>query len=629
MKLAPPVLLVAALSGFATALAVRAQEAAPAAREQAPPDVPAGDARIEGRVLQGAQDRPVPGVEVVLYALSADGTPGLRRVRSDANGAFTFDGVSSMANVAYLIGARHRDIPVPGGRVAFAPGQRRATADIRVADLTSDTSGVRLRTQTLRLFREAQGLRIEETFELELPGDEIAYVPPRERRRRAPGLAATLPAGASDFQMPLGVIPEGLVRAGAAQRYFGPFYPGGQELTWSYRVASEEATEQGQRFRFEFTPAVGVETFSVLVPESAGAFDAPGLANAGRVEDGGRTVTRFTAAHPKLPLTFSLLAPPARVDPSAISVREVQIVLHADDAAISVSETHLVAASGDGLLLGTPATPLLRVPIPPGASDVRFGSEAPGLAFAPGPDGAVAVTGSLSPGEVPVQIAYRVPVSPAGARLARSFGAPVALLRIFVADTGRLLPASPRLHRTKPVRTEDLNYLGLEAFDVEAGEEVNVALDPLPPRGGASPALARGLAALGGLALLAWVALPFRARAGSTASADAGEPRQAEREAIYQAIRDLDHDFETGKVSADDHARLRESLRLRAAALIRAEASAAARAVSGEMAGASHAPPATPAPADLVRACGQCGAATAPEHRFCPSCGAPLGAPAA
>ena len=616
--------LAALLFGLAAltpcAFAQSAPQPAKGERSEAPPDVPAGDARIVGRVLQGPANAPVRNVEVILYALSLDGTPGLRRTRSGADGSYAFENLSSAGEIAYLIGARHHDIPVPGGRVAFAPGEKRATADIRVADLTSDTSGVHIRAQTLRLYREADGLRVEETFEIDLASEEIAFVPARERRRKRPGLRATLPAGASDFAMPLGVIPDGLERAGATQRYFGPFYPGSQELTWSYRLSGGDPLPDGTRFRFEFTPAEGVETLHVLVPDGTGAFDAPGLANAGAAEDNGRSVVRFTAAHPTGPLTMTLDAPSARVDPKAIALDDVQIVLHADDAAIAVSETHVVAVSGSALLVGTPESPLLRVPIPADASDVRFGSAATGLAFAPDPRGGVAVLGSLAPGRVPVQIAYRVPVGSDGARLSRSFSAPAPLVRVFVADTGRLSPSSPRLHRARPVRTEDLNYLGLEAFDVAAGEEVAIALDPLPARGAASPAVARALALALGLGMLAWVALPFRPRderepASPAADTFASEPARDEREAIYDAIRDLDHDFETAKVSADDHARLRDELRARAAELMGAREPA-----DGGAAQSISAPP---------RACGQCGANAAEEHRFCASCGAPLGAPAA
>ncbi len=584
------------------------------AQDEAPPDVPAGEARIEGRVIRGTANQPVPGVEVVLYALAADGMPGLRRAQSDASGAFAFEKISNTANVAYLVGARYQGIPVPGGRVLFAPGQASATADIRVADLTTDASALRIREQTLRLYREAEGLRVEETFAIENAGASIIYVPAAERAKRAPGLRATLPAGAGNFRMPLGVEPEGLARDGAALRYYGPFYPGAQDFVYSYRLPAGEAVPPGVRFAFEFAPAAAVEAFSVLVPEGVGALDAPGLTQAGSEEDAGRTVTRFAVTRPSAKLALALLAPRARVDASAVSVPEVQIMLHADDAAITVNETHLLHISGEGLLLGTPQSPLLEVPLPADASDVRFGSEASGLEFSPHPDGGVAVLGSVSPGEFPVQLAYRVPVAATGALLTRTFGTRVALLRYFVTDTGRLAPSSERLHRARPVRTEDLSYLALEAFDVAAGEAIALRLEALPPRSAVDPNIAKIAAALAAVGVVAWLLAPaLRSRGDGAIAAPEQEPERNEREAVYDAMRDLDHDFETDKVSSDDHAQLRGDLRARAVALLQAEEGLASAEVREPSA----------------RVCPQCSAVAAPAHRFCASCGAPLEAPAA
>jgi hypothetical protein len=597
---------------------------APALAQDAPPDVPAGEARIVGRVLQGDANRPVPGVEVVLYSLAPDGTPGVRRTQSGAGGEFAFEKVSSTANVAYLVGARHQGIPVPGGRVVFAPGQTSASADIRVADLTRDMSGVRIREHTLRLYREADGLRVEETFAIEQQGAAIAYVPAAERARGKPGLHAQLPRGARDFRMPLGVIPEGLARDESAVRYYGPFYPGMQDLVWAYRLAGGEPSADGMRFTFEVAPAPGAESFAVLVPEGFTGLEAAGLTAQGSFDDGGRRVTRYAAARPAARYALALSAPVARVDPNAVVVHEVQIVLNADDAAIDVNETHVLAVGGDGLVLGTPQSPLLRVPIPANASDIRFGSDARGLEFAENPDGGVDVLGSASPGEIPVQVAYRVPVAEGDARLARRFGTKVALLRVYLADTGRLVPSSPRMHRSRPVRTDDLNYLALEAFDVAAGEEVALALEPLPPRRTASPRAVRTIAALAAVAVVAWLFAPVALRGGAAASVaqPPEDPEHGERAALYQAIRDLDHDFETGKVSADDHAQLGADLRARAAVLLRAE----------ESEGVLREPMGSDPNGSLAaseRVCASCRAPAAPEHRFCPSCGAPLGASAA
>jgi hypothetical protein len=601
----------AALLLLCLASAARAQQGAPHdAPQEAPPDVPAGEARISGRVLLGAESAPVPGVEVVLYALNAEGIPGLRRSTTDAQGRFAFEKLSGAADVAYLVGARYAGIPVPGGRVSFAAGQSEASADIRVSELTSDAGGVRIREQTLRLSREAAGLRVEETFTIENAGARIVYAREAERARAEPGLRATLPEGAADFRMPLGVIPEGLARAGSAVRYYGPFYPGAQDLVYAYRLAPASEDAGGARYALAFTPAQRVEKLVVLVPDGFSAFEAPGLAKRGTEQDAGRSVTRYELAAPRAPLALALSAPPARIYPSAVRVSEARLVLHADDAAISVTETYVLDVRGEGLLLGTEETPLLRVPLPPEASDVQFGAEAPGIEFAPQPGGGVAVLGNVSPGEVPVQLAYRVPVGE-HARLERRFAARVPLLSVYIADTGRLAPRSERLHRAKPLRTDDLSYLVLEAFDVTPGERVAIELDALPPRPGLGVLASRVVSALGAVGIVAFLLVPLLGRASTEPLRLADEPIRNEREAIYDAIGDLDHDFETGKVSEHDHVQLREELRGRAVALLRAEQSG----------GGSSAPSAA---AEAVRACSRCGAAAAAAHRFCAQCGAAL-----
>jgi len=82
--------------------------------------------------------------------------------------------------------------------------------------------------------------------------------------------------------------------------------------------------------------------------------------------------------------------------------------------------------------------------------------------------------------------------------------------------------------------------------------------------------------------------------------------QSVEREAVYRAIEALDEDFETGKLSSDDHARMRAELRAEAVALLQSERSAAA-------------PKPVAAPV-----CPGCGTAVRIADRFCSQCGAPL-----
>jgi len=87
------------------------------------------------------------------------------------------------------------------------------------------------------------------------------------------------------------------------------------------------------------------------------------------------------------------------------------------------------------------------------------------------------------------------------------------------------------------------------------------------------------LIALGiALAAAAFVAAPLFFRARQTPRAGAGggqaslemEDLLAEKETVYAAIQELDFDFKSGKLSAEDHHGLRQRYEERAAVLLKA-----------------------------------------------------------
>ena len=65
----------------------------------AAPDVPAGDAAVIGRLVHPTHPDAVANVDILLYALSSDGSAGLRQGRTDASGQFRFEGVSNAPEV--------------------------------------------------------------------------------------------------------------------------------------------------------------------------------------------------------------------------------------------------------------------------------------------------------------------------------------------------------------------------------------------------------------------------------------------------------------------------------------------------------------------------------------------------
>ena len=113
------------------------------------------------------------------------------------------------------------------------------------------------------------------------------------------------------------------------------------------------------------------------------------------------------------------------------------------------------------------------------------------------------------------------------------------------------------------------------------------------------------------------------------AAAPESEPERLERERrrVIQAIREVDFDRRTGKLSPEDHARLRTSLQAEGADILRAlsalKADAGGRDLDAEIEAAVAAIRATPA---AGRRCAACGDLVSERDRFCPHCGAKLSA---
>ena len=113
-----------------------------------------------------------------------------------------------------------------------------------------------------------------------------------------------------------------------------------------------------------------------------------------------------------------------------------------------------------------------------------------------------------------------------------------------------------------------------------------------------------------GLLSAALLVAPLRGGSLGLEDAEAEElPSLRERESIYAAIHDLEHDHETGKITEADYESMRGELRARAVELLRREREGAA--VVEE----SLAPPRCPSCEAEVRAtdhfCSHCGEALA------------------
>jgi RNA polymerase subunit RPABC4/transcription elongation factor Spt4 len=92
------------------------------------------------------------------------------------------------------------------------------------------------------------------------------------------------------------------------------------------------------------------------------------------------------------------------------------------------------------------------------------------------------------------------------------------------------------------------------------------------------------------------------------------------------ALREIEFDRETGKLSDDDYTFLKQKYTVEALSALRSESADAGPEVEAQVAARVAA---IRAEAEGAPTCSGCGAGVEPGARFCPSCGTPLGRPRA
>lgn len=567
---------------------------------QAPstPDVPGGAGQVEGRIEPADDPAAVANAEVILYSLSADGEPGLRRGKSDAAGGFRFENLDPDPGVVYLVGTRVSGVPF-GARFSFANGETRASVRISVSAPTADASELSAGEAHVILGQGCRDLRVQQVHEVKNPTGQVVFVPPEERAGATAPLELTLPEGASAIETPLGNT-EGFERVGRTLRYWGPIYAGGQRVEIGYGLTLTNDT-------LELGFGAGTEQVRLFTPMGGLRATGDDLRTLGeQTLAGGRHQVQETDLSENRSLLLRIEGATAAVQ-TDVKLIESRLWIELDDALAEVNEVHRIETAGGAPIGSASGGPLVCIGLPDGAEALRFSSESLELGLSRDPSGALALHGPIPAGTATLALRYQLPITQGRAVLDRTFETDVPLLSVLIADTG-LIPTTDRLHRKRPVRTQDRAYLHLEGFTIGADERIALTIAPMATRA-RWPALASsGL--LFGLALLSLFYLSAPLRAGSPTPTANVDTISMERSAIYATIDALDEDFETGKVSAEDHTRMRSELRARAVHLLEAE--------RAEVAPAAAPPAAAPA------FCSQCGTGVGSEDRFCSKCGAAL-----
>jgi hypothetical protein len=589
-------------------------------------DVPAGPATIRGTVVHSARPEAAGGIEVTLFALGADGRPGKRATQTDATGAFAFEKVSNDPRTVYLLAVQYGEVPF-GARTVFRAGQLASNSVIEISDTRADSGDLAAGGVRLRLDRGCDGVRVTETHTLRNPTEFVVQVPAAQRGLGEPIFRIGIPAAASAFTPGRGTLEQALQREGDDVVFWGPVHPGRTDIEFAYSLPGTAET-----LLLERSFPRGAEKVAVLTWAGGPAPRGEGLRPGAEVSVNGLPYasTESAALAPGQSVAFALDVGAAPPSGATLEIPEVRMWLELDDAALDIREQYKLSVSGGEPLRSESDAPLLCLPLPAGAEDLRLSSEAFSMGIQPDATRGLALRGPIPPGSSSFSMSYLLRSGDDGVRFERAFPVKLSLLTLMIADTG-VHTSTDRLHRRRPMRTSDRTYIHLEGFEIEPGETVALDLRSIPPRQPLPRLATVGFVAAAAVATVMLLAAPLRnPRETLAAAATAASVASTadERTAVYASIRDLEEDFATGKVSAEDRAVMLGDLRSRAGALLRDERAAAVALASEAPAAAPQgvAEAASEAAETAAQACPGCGAGIGGDSLFCSQCGAPLAA---
>lgn len=583
---------------------------------------PAGSGELTVQVVHRANPAEAAGIAIALYALSADGTPGFASGETNAEGHFTFTGISSDPSIVYLVGAHFQEIPF-GKRVTFVEGESLARVEIEVMAPTDQTGDVAIEELRIRMDWLGDRIVLREILKLSNTGDRVIQLPAEDRSLSI--VMRRLGASAKDFSAGSNSIGDGLALEEGRIRFWGPLYPGEQSIEYQYSLP---IPADGVAFR---VPVELSHTAArIVVVAGTSGLEVQGaklIASNDLLSDSGQSLKSWARAGLAAGEIFEIVLtlPESRFDPTLLSIPRSDVWLEIDDTRLTASVDIQIEIEAGAPLAGTPDAPLLHVSIPLGATlrGVAPETEALGLIPTGGSMGSSEadlgfdIIGPIAAGTTSIGYSFFMPAGPQGVQLEMRFPGDVQTLNVLIADTGLALDSS-RLHRRRPFRSGTRNYLHREAFNVARDEIVDLSLVPLGATGlpqSASIALAIAAAAAGALFLFA----PLRTASRDAVALDTPLDRiQADRERIYSAIRDLDHDFETAKLEENDYTQMRDRLRAEAIELLRSERELAAQSGGEDAASDSR------SPASIGAYCPSCGEAVTADWRFCSHCGRDL-----
>ena len=295
----------------------------------APQSLATGNGTINGRVVNGTPNSPIPqDLEVVLHRVRGETYEGDQRARAGADGGFSFTELDTSADLAYYVVVTYLSVPYSSAALRFTPDKSTKEVEIKVYETTETDPGFRVSLSAVVVGGAEPASRMLHIFEVVTllnPGNRT-YVPNSSGPAGPVALVRfSLPPGATELQLGANINPEDVIQVNLGFAITSPFAPGPNELHFSYQVPYE-----GGQYRFERTAPYPVETLRILVPQNMSLLEGTGFGRGDNVSMGSEQYSAWQrqglAAREQIAFRLDGLPQGSLLDASPISKAPREVV---------------------------------------------------------------------------------------------------------------------------------------------------------------------------------------------------------------------------------------------------------------------------------------------------------------
>ncbi len=267
---------------------------------------------------------------------------------------------------------------------------------------------------------------------------------------------------------------------------------------------------------------------------------------------GGHFIFKEDDPQPKRQLSFEVHD--ATEDNTLLRMRDLQWVIERDAGVFRVFERLVIENSGNEVVIRDPnsSDPAVLIGIAKDHGEVTLGPMQGEIR-----DSRAELWGPFHPGTTEIELVYDLDGFDPALRLEIPIEEWTDAFTLFVKDFGVYVDGG-QLHPTRPAREGKVFYHRFAGFDLPAGTRREIEIIPLPPRPERARWIEGAIAAMLACGLFFFLRGPIAVPTDVNAAAVSDE--EPELDALHASLRDLEHDFETGKLSEADRDRIRSEL---------------------------------------------------------------------